>query len=95
MSPSPIPKAVSYPQHSLRSRLGEGVFSSFQILATLIGALLPQVAQSMLQELSCSMPAPLTADSLCMDLAAVHMTLLQIAEDASKQQRRHVGKLSG
>ena len=95
MSPSQILKAESCPQHSLRFRLGKGVSFSFQILATPVGALLPQLAQSMLQELSCSMPAPLTADSLCMDLAAVHMTLLQIAEDASKQQRRHVGKLSG
>ena len=33
------------------------------------------------------------AESLCMELAAAHMTLLRIAEEAAKQQHRQTGAL--
>ncbi len=61
----------------------------------LFTALGMQVASGILNDLPNSMQGPLHAESLCMDLAAAHMTLLQIAEKAAEQQQRQKGDTPG
>lgn len=50
-----------------------------------------QVASRVLPGVLPSMQTPLQAGSLCMELAAAHMTLLRIAEEATQQLHRQTG----
>lgn len=61
----------------------------------LFTALGMQVASGIFNDLPNSMQGPLHAESLCMDLAAAHMTLLQIEEKAAEQQQRQKGDTPG
>ncbi len=54
---------------------------------------LVQVASGVVREVLQGMQPPMEAEGLCMELAAAHMTLLRIAEEADKQQHRQTGVL--
>lgn len=46
-----------------------------------------------MREVLQAMHPPMGAESLCLELAAAHMTLLRIADEAAKQQHRQTGVL--
>ena len=52
-----------------------------------------QVAHCASQEVLPGMQKPPEAESLCMELAAAHMTLLRIAAEAAEQHHRQAGVL--